>query len=100
MNASKSTDTYTSYSGVTLEESYQGSHARFSTGITVFLQMDSLQAIHSLQAPILTPINVFGTYPSSMYYYNEQADVALNPSTGWADYSSPSCEGRNNGDPI
>jgi hypothetical protein len=41
-----------------------------------------------------------GTYPQSQYYYDPQADKALNPVSGWCDYSAPSCRGRNNGDII
>jgi hypothetical protein len=43
---------------------------------------------------------VNGAYPDSVYYYDTEADTAINPTDGWCDYGAPSCAGRSNLDPI
>ena len=102
MNASKSTDFYAQYSGVTLESLLDDLLLGTATGITVY-SPDGFSQAHPLY-PDSTPslYHVFGDYPASVYYYNSQADInaAGNAATGWCDYSAPSAAGRQNGDPI
>lgn len=99
MNASKSTDDYVQYTGVTLEGLLQGIMLDSATGVTV-LSPDGFSQYHSL-SPSTNPssYHVSGTYPAASFYYSEEADIAKNPA-GWANYSAPSCAGRANGDPI
>jgi hypothetical protein len=100
MNASKSTDYYAQYSGVTVEDLLKGIMLDSATGITVYAP-DGFSQTHPLN-PSADPssYHVIGSYPAEKYYYSEQADIAKNPSTGWADFSAPSSTGRHNGDPI
>ncbi len=100
MNASKSTDSYVQYTGVTVERLLKRLKLSSATAITVF-SPDGFFQYHPFQPdPSPSLYHVYGTYPAANFYYNPQADVAINPSTGWADYSAPSAAGRNNGDPI
>jgi hypothetical protein len=39
-------------------------------------------------------------YAPATFYYNSQADSAINLESGWCDYSAPSCSGRSHGNPI
>ncbi|MFV0438837.1 MAG: hypothetical protein ACK5PS_15775 [Desulfopila sp.] len=43
--------------------------------------------------------HVYGTYPGARFYYDEQADMAVNPD-GWCDYSSESVALLSNGETI
>jgi len=101
MNTSRSGDFYAEYTGVpvsTLLE--QAGISEAATGITVF-SPDGWSDYHPLNAdpdPELYHVN--GTYPESVYYYDAQADVALNPTDGWCDYSAPSCAARTHLSPI
>ena len=100
MNASKSDDSYTNYGGVALENLIKAFKLDSATGITVY-SPDGFATYHPFY-PSTNPnsYHVFGTYPPSIFYYNEQADMATNPSNGWCNYSSPSAAGRENGDAI
>ena len=100
MNASKSDDNYTKYNGVALENLIKAIKLDSATGITVYAP-DGFATYHPFD-PSNNPnaYHVFGTYDPSIFYYNEQADMATNPSTGWCNYSSPSAAGRSNGDEI
>ncbi len=99
-NASKSDDSYTEYSGIALENLIKAIMLDSATGITVYAP-DGFATYHPFQ-PSTNPnsYHVFGTYPASVFYYDEQADLAINPETGWCKYSSPSAAGRENGDAI
>ena len=97
MNASKSTDNYAEYTGVTLENLIQGSMLNSATGIKVF-SPDGFSGTHPFD-PDPKLYHVFGIYPEASFYYDAIADISLNPD-GWCDYSAPSVEGRNDGDPI
>ena len=101
MNASRHTDEYIEYTGVAMEDLLQDAGILASaTGITVFAP-DGWSNYHPLdQDPEPELYHVSDTYPEAVYHYHEQADIALNPEDGWCDYSAPSCQGRNNGDPI
>jgi hypothetical protein len=100
MNASKSTDFYGQYTGVTMENLLTPLVLPSATRVTV-LSPDGFSQTHPFQ-PSSSPsqYHVYGLYPSETFYYNVQADVAINPVTGWADYSAPSAVGRQNNDPI
>ena len=98
MNASKSTDFYGQYTGVTVERLLKSLKLSSATGVTVF-SPDGFSQYHPFQADSDPGhYNVYGTYPAATFYYNSQADFGINPSTGWCDYHAAT--GRNNGDPI
>jgi hypothetical protein len=104
MNASRNDDEYVTYSGVPTEDLLTDAGASSTaTGITVYAP-DGYSYSYPMGPdtdPSLYPVK--GPYPAQpqdiIYYYNEQADIALN-ADGWADYSSPSNVGRTNGDLI
>jgi hypothetical protein len=100
MNASKSDDSYTNYGGIALENLIKAVMLDSATSITVY-SPDGFATKHPFN-PSGNPnsYHVFGTYPSSIFYYDEQADMATNPSTGWCNYSSPSAAGMEDGDSI
>jgi hypothetical protein len=102
MNASKSDDSYSEYSGVTMEELLSRSGVLASaTGLTVFAPDGWLQ-FHPMLPSTTPTANVYPvrwTYPANTYYYSPIADMALNPK-GWVNYSSPACFGRADGSPI
>jgi hypothetical protein len=101
MNASRQIDNYAEYSGVPMQSLLQDAGMLSSaTGVSVYAP-DGYSTDYSLDQD--TNPNVYhvnGTYPYSVYYYDEQADTALNAVDGWCDYSAPSCQGRHAGDPI
>ena len=101
MNAHKSVDFYTEYTGVSFENLLKDIILSSATGIIVFAP-DGFSQYHPLD-PDPNPIfyHVFGTYPEATFYYNVQAtyDPIGNPA-GWCDYNAPSVVGRNHGDPI
>lgn len=101
MNTSRSGDFYAEYTGVPMEDLLEDAGILPSaTGILVYAP-DGWSQYHPLEAdpdPELYHVN--GNYPDSVYYYNTEADVALNPTDGWCDYSAPSCQGRIDGSPI
>jgi hypothetical protein len=100
MNASKSDDSYTEYSGVGLESLIKAMMLDSATGITVY-SPDGFATYHPFKpSPNPNSYYVFGIYPEGTFYYDQQADMATNPSTGWCNYSSPSAEGRLNGSVI
>jgi hypothetical protein len=107
MNVTKSSggDSYVEYSGVTIEELLNRADMLSSaTGIRVYAP-DGFSWTHPLLPPATPDLkkpqyHVIGTYPSSLFYYNAEADMALNPTYGWCDYSAPSCVGRSHDDPI
>jgi len=71
-----------------------------ATGITVY-SPDGFATYHPFKpSPNPNSYYVFGIYPEGTFYYDQQADMATNPSTGWCNYSSPSAEGRLNGSVI
>ena len=100
MNASKSTDTYSQYAGVTVENLLNPLKLPSAIAVTV-LSPDGFSQLHPFQYdPNPSLYNIYGTYPAANFYYNDQADYIKHPTTGWCDYSAPSAQGRNNGDPI
>ncbi len=103
MNTSRSGDFYAEYTGIPLEDLLtDAGMSDEASGITVF-SPDGWAQYHPLQDDPLQPefYHIFGTYPESEYYYDTQADIAINPApAGWCDYSAPSCTGRSNGGAI
>jgi hypothetical protein len=105
MNTTKSGDYYVEYSGVVMQDLLNKSGITTNAAkITVYAPdgffqghplADSSSNTGSLYAPFVN-----GTYPAAAYYYDTQADKALNAASGWCDYSSPGNTGRKNGDPI
>jgi len=99
MNASKSTDFYAQYSGVLVSDLLNtAGMLPSSTGIDA-IAPDGFEQYHPLH-PATGSYHVFEPYPYSQFYYNEQADIAKNLSTGWCDDSAPSVQGKNPGDKI
>jgi len=100
MNATKSTDTYAQYSGVPLGDLIDPIKLPSAVDVQV-MSPDGFSQLHPFQYTQNAGMyNVYGTYAPANFYYNAQADVGQNPSTGWCDYSAPSAQGRNNGDAI
>jgi hypothetical protein len=94
MNASKSSDGYAEYSGVSMETLLRDAGILASaTGITVFAP-DGWSQYHPLR-PLADPAmyHVFGTYPEAEYNFSSRASF-------WCDYSAPSCAGRKPGETI
>jgi hypothetical protein len=99
MNASKSDDSYTKYSGVALENLIEAIMLDSAMDITVY-SPDGFATYHPF-SPSSNPnsYHVFGIYPPGTFYYDESADIAIHPpdppnyaTGGWCDYSSPSAE--------
>ncbi|MDY6838716.1 MAG: GEGP motif-containing diheme protein [Thermodesulfobacteriota bacterium] len=102
MNASRQTDDYVEYKGVPMEDLLQDAGMlETATSITVFAP-DGWSNYHPLEEDPEEAefYHVNGVYPEAVYYYHEEADIALNPEDGWCDYSAPSAKGRDDGDPI
>jgi hypothetical protein len=101
MNASKSTDLYAEYTGVSMEYLLkQVVHVLPSATDIKVAAPDGFSQFHPLDAvpdPLL--YQVYGAYPRASYYYDEVADISKN-ADGWVDYSAPSCSGRIDGDII
>ncbi|MBW1733170.1 MAG: hypothetical protein JRJ09_04210 [Deltaproteobacteria bacterium] len=101
MNTSRSGDFYVQYTGVPVEDLLEDAGIlATATGITVFAP-DGWSNYHPLEIDSDPELyHVKGVYPEAVYYYDTQADTALNPVSGWCDYSAPSCAGRSNKDLI
>jgi transcription elongation factor Elf1 len=112
MNASRQTDKYTQYTGVTIKNLLDDAGILSSaTGITVYAP-DGWSQTHPLEYqddadPENISYHVYGNvpgtdyqYPPASYQYNLQADVIENPDSGWCEYDTPSCVGRQDGDAI
>jgi hypothetical protein len=100
MSASKSTDNYVQYTGVPMEDLLKRIVLPSAMDVMA-LSPDGFAQTHPFNYD--STLNVYyvnGTYPSAKFYYDIQADVAKNPSTGWCDYSAPSAAGKVNNDPI
>lgn len=101
MNARKSTDNYVQYAGVPMEDLLTPIVLPSASDIMV-LSPDGFSQTHPFNNGN-PPLNVYPVdypYPAANYFYDAQADIAINPSTGWCDYSAPSAAGRVNGSPI
>jgi hypothetical protein len=108
MNTSRSGDFYAEYTGVPMKDLLDDAGLLDSaTGIWVYAP-DGWGQNHPLTYNAdLDMYHVYGNepgqsyqYPPATYHYDLQADVDLNPDSGWCDYSAPSCAGRSHGDAI
>ena len=109
MNTSRSGDFYAQYTGVPLKTLLDdaGILTDSATGITVFAP-DGWSQYHPLNYDEEAELyHVYGNmpgedyqYPPATYNHVPEADQAMNPDTGWCDYSAPSVAGRSHGDPI
>lgn len=101
MNTSRSGDYYAQYTGVPVEDLLKNAGILSSaTGITVY-SPDGWSDYHPLEQDSDPELyHVKGIYPEAYFQYNEQADTALNPTSGWCDYGAPSCAGRSHLDRI
>lgn len=98
MNTHKSGDFYTEYTGVTMQSLLESAEILESaTGITAYAP-DGWAQYHPLEEdedPLM--YHVYGVYPEADYYYDEEADEAINiingEIIGWCDYSSESLQG-------
>lgn len=109
MNTSRSGDFYAQYTGVALKTLLDdaGILTDTATGITVFAP-DGWSQYHPLNYDEGAELyHVYGNmpgqdyqYPPATYNHVPEADEALNPDTGWCDYSAPSVAGRTHGDAI
>ncbi|MCK4349189.1 MAG: hypothetical protein KAW47_11300, partial [Thermoplasmatales archaeon] len=101
MNTSRSGDFYAEYTGTPLEDLLEDAGMLDSAISITLYAPDGWSQFHPLEEdPEPEFYHVKGTYPASVYYYDQEADQALNPDDGWCDYSAPSCKGRNHLDPI
>ncbi len=101
LNASKSTDYYAEYTGVTVETLLKPLVLPSAKDVAV-QSPDGFGQTHPFDYDPTPNANYFvkGTYPPATYLYNDTADITAHPTTGWCDYSAPSAAGRKNGDPI
>ena len=103
MNGTKSTDYYATYTGVTMTDLLANAKILSSANRITVTSPDGFQQYFPLQPGTSTVAGVYPvnfTYPDEYYYYNTQADTALNPSQGWCNYSAPGCAGLVAGSPI
>jgi len=102
MNATKSDDSYTQYAGVTMENLLKSAGMQAAATNVKVYSPDGFSTFHPLDAPATPTVGMYPvrwTYPAGTFWYNQIADLALNP-VGWTDYSSPFCAGRTPGSPI
>ena len=100
MNTSRSGDFYAEYTGIPMEDLLtDAGMLGTATAIRVYAP-DGFATDHPLdEEPTQNVYHVRGIYPEAVYYYDLQADQAIN-ADGWCDYSAPSCRGRHHLDPI
>ena len=101
MNTSRSGDYYAEFTGVPMEVLLDDAGILpTATGILVYAP-DGWSQYHPLDPdPDPELYHVKGAYPEALYWYDVEADQALNLTDGWCDYSAPSCVGRSHGDTI
>jgi len=108
MNTSRSGDFYAEYTGVPMRTLLDDAGIlEGATGIWVYAP-DGWGQTHPLDyVEDVEYYHVYGNmpgesyqYPPATYYWDEMADIALNPDSGWCDYSAPSCTGRSPGSSI
>ncbi len=89
-------DYYTEYTGVTMETLLDESGMRSkSESVTVYAPDGWAQTFDKEEGG--DNYWVVGEYPQATYYYDAEADAA---NGGWVDYSSPGCQGREDGQAI
>lgn len=102
-------DSYVEYTGVPIKDLLDDAGILpTATGITVYAA-DGWYQDHPLEydEEDAEAYHVYGDmpgetyqYPPATFYYDEEADMALNPTDGWCQYDAPSCVGRSHGDAI
>ncbi len=109
MNTSRSGDFYAEFTGVPMKILLDDAGILLGTAesITVFAPDGWAQDHPLYYEESLEMYHVYGNapesdfqYPSATYFYDNQADQAKNPDSGWCDYSAPSCVGRTHGGNI
>ncbi len=108
MNASRSDDAYVEYTGVPVRDVLDDAGILSSATEIIAYAPDGWAQTHPLEYEAGDEMyHVYGNmpgqtyqYPPATYYYDEEADLALNSAYGWCDYSDPACVGRSHGDPI
>ena len=101
MNTHKSGDFYAEYGGVVMADLLEDAGSLTSAESIEVFAPDGWSQYHPLDPDAESLFyHVYGAYPEALFYYDEEADVAVNTETGWCDYSAPSCTGRHHGDPI
>ena len=103
MNGSKSTDFYSTYTGVTMADLLDDAGMLSSATQINVVSPDGFSQYFPLDPGTSTVAGMYPvryTYPDEFYYYNSQADTATNPTGGWCNYSSPGCAGLLAGSPI
>ncbi|MEM5788075.1 MAG: GEGP motif-containing diheme protein [Syntrophobacteraceae bacterium] len=100
MNATKSTDSYSKYTGVAMRQLLLAAGILpDSSGVRVF-SPDGFSTYHPLYPdPDPAMYHLYGTYPEGLFHYSDQANVDMNE-TGWCAYNSPSVQGMVDGAPI
>jgi len=97
MNTSRSGDYYATYGGVAMQDLLETAGRKNKyTSITVTAP-DGFSFNFDREDNDGENYFIEGSYPPAIYYYDSLADTA---NGGWADYSSPGCQGRTNGQPI
>ncbi len=100
MNTHKSGDFYAQYGGVAMVDLLEDAGIRPDAESIQVFAPDGWSQYHPLD-PDADPLfyHVYGPYPEATFYYDEEADAAIS-STGWCDYSAPSCTLYSHGDEI
>ncbi len=103
LNATKSDDAYTEYSGVTVEGLLASAGVLPSaTGIKAYAP-DGFSTYHPLEAsaaPVPGMYPVRWTYPAQTFWFDTLASLQDFPLSGWVNYSSPQVAGRTSGEAI
>ncbi len=104
MNTSRSGDYYAKYSGVPMADLLDDAGILANATSIIAYAPDGWSTSHPRDNDDAETLNesyhMYGTYPEATYFYNIEADIAINPNEGWCDYSSPSTQGRSHGDKI
>jgi hypothetical protein len=86
LNATKSDDSYAEFSGVGVEDLLKAAKILpAATSIQVYSPDGFMNGFSLYPDPKL--YHVIGDYPQGSYHYAAEADMAINPTTGWCRYS-------------
>jgi hypothetical protein len=98
LNATKSTDSYAEFSGVAMEDLLKAAKMLPAAASIWVYSPDGFSQDYTL-LPDPKLYHVIGDYPPAHYHYAPEADILLNPTTGWCSYSEFGEELEDN-DPI